>query len=106
MGEEFIKMISNFFESGILPKAVNTTWVTLIPKIEGANELKDFRPISMVGYIYKIIAKILAIRIKKVMPSLVGETQSTFIMERQILDGALIANEVVQWAKQRKRKNM
>lgn len=65
-------------------------------------ELKDFRPISMVGCIYKIIAKILAQRIKKVMPTLIGETQSVFVMERQILDGALVANELVSWAK----KNM
>lgn len=70
-------------------------WVALIPKIEGAVELKDYRPIGMVGCIYKIIAKILALRIKKVMPSLVGETQTAFVMERQILDGALIANEIV-----------
>lgn len=67
----------------------------MIPKVEGAAELKDFRPISMVGCIYKIIAKIMAIRLKKVMPSSIGETQSAFIMERQILDGALVANEVV-----------
>lgn len=58
----------------------------------------------MVGCIYKIIAKILALRIKKVMPSLVGETQSAFIAERQILDGALIANEVVHWVKKNKKE--
>lgn len=58
----------------------------------------------MVGCIYKIIAKILALRIKEVMPSLIGETQSAFIKERQILDGALIANEMVQWAKKNKKE--
>lgn len=103
VGEDFIKMIVDFFENGTLPKAVNTTWVTLIPKIGGAKELKDFRPISMVGCIYKIIAKILAIRIKNVMPLLIGETQSAFVKERQILDGALIANENVHWAKKSKK---
>lgn len=36
MGEEFIMMVQDFFEGGILPKAVNSTWVTLIPKVEGA----------------------------------------------------------------------
>lgn len=69
VGEDFIKMIVGFFEKWTLHKAMNTTWVTLIPKINGAMGLKDFRPISMVGCIYKIIAKILAIRIKNVMTS-------------------------------------
>lgn len=104
VGEEFITMVLEFFERGTLPKAVNTTWGTLIPKVEGATDLKDFRPISMVGCIYKIIAKIMATRLKRVMPFLVGETQSAFIMGRQILDGALIANEVVQWAKKNKKE--
>lgn len=69
VGEEFVNMITDFFENGELPKAVNTTWVALIPKLEGAVELKDFRPISIVGCIYKIIAKILAIGVKKMMPT-------------------------------------
>lgn len=86
VGDDFIKMVTDFFEGGVLPKAVNTTWVTLIPKIEGAVDVKDFRPLSTIGCIYKIIAKILALRLKKVVHSLVGETQSTFIMEREILD--------------------
>lgn len=99
VGEDFKKMIRDFFENGDLPKIVNTTWVTLIPKMHGACELKDYIPISMVGFIYKVVAKILALRIKKVMPFLVGETQSAFIKGKQILDNALIANEVVHWAK-------
>lgn len=92
VGEDFVNMITYFFSKGWLPKVVNTTWVPLIPKIEGAVELKDFRPISTVGCIYKIIAKILALRLKKMMPFLIRETQSAFVMERQILDGALINN--------------
>ena len=80
----------------------NLTWVTLIPKVDDTTEIKDFRPISMVGYFYKIMCKILANRIKPVMPSLVGEIQSTFVSRRQILIGALIANEVVWWLKRTK----
>ena len=78
------------------------TWVVLVPKVDNAMEIKDFRPISMVGCLYKIIAKILANRLKRVMPALVGETQSTFVSGRQILDGALISNEAVWWLKKAK----
>ena len=69
----------------------------MIPKIEGAIDIKDFRPISMIGSIYKIIAKILARTLAKVIPNLIRENQSAFVKNRQILDGALIANEVVWW---------
>lgn len=104
MGDDLISMITDFFEKGELPKVVNTIWVALIPKVEGAVELKDFRPISVVGCIYKVIAKIMALRLKRMIPFLIGETQSAFVMERQIMDGALIANEVVQWAMKKKEK--
>lgn len=55
------------------------TWVTLIPKFEGAMKIKDYRPISMVGCIYKVITKVLANRLRKVIGELVAETQTTFM---------------------------
>lgn len=60
IGHEICDLIFEFFDSGILPKEINQTWVALIPKLDGAVEIKDFRPISMIGSIYKIISKILA----------------------------------------------
>lgn len=77
-----------FLISSTLPRKLNITWATLIPKFEGAQEIKDYRPSSMVGCVYKMIAKVLANRLKIVMGQLVGETQSAFGQRRQILDGA------------------
>lgn len=73
-GENLTKSVLAFFESGILPKAINTTWVTLIPKLEGAAKVSKYRPISMVGSIYKVISKVMALRLRKVLLFLVGET--------------------------------
>lgn len=56
-----------------MEKSLNMTLVTLTPNFEGVNEMKEFRPISMVGCTYKVIAKILARRIRKVKGGLVGE---------------------------------
>ncbi|KAG6421848.1 hypothetical protein SASPL_118407 [Salvia splendens] len=67
-----------------------------------AFEVKNFRLISMIRTLYKIIAKISAKRLSMVLPDLIGETQTTFIKSRQILDRALIANEVVWWIKETK----
>ena len=101
--EDFCSYILRFFESGKLHASFNTTWVTLIPKKKGLLEVSDFRPISLVGSIYKVIAKVLSRRIKAVLPSLIGEAQTAFVSGRQVLDGALVANEVVQWLKKRKK---
>ena len=96
---KFAVFISKFFIFGRLLVEINQTWLALMPKIDNAVEVKDFRPISMVGCLYKLITKILAARLKTMMGELVGEAQLAFINGRQILDGALIANEVAWWLK-------
>ena len=52
-----INFVLHFFESGCFSEETNMTWVVLIPKFDGAEKLEQFRPISMVGSLYKIIAK-------------------------------------------------
>lgn len=58
--------------------------------------MKDFRPISLVSSLYKILAKVLANRLKEVVGETVSKNQSAFVKGRQILDGVLVANEVVE----------
>jgi len=106
VGEDFCAYILNFFATGTLHESFNTTWVTLIPKKKGLLEVTDFRLISLVGSLYKVIAKILSCRLKTVLPNLIGESQTTFVFGRQILDGALIANEVVHWLKVKKKQGV
>nr|GEX85411.1 putative RNA-directed DNA polymerase, eukaryota, reverse transcriptase zinc-binding domain protein [Tanacetum cinerariifolium] len=65
----------------------NSSFIALIPKTPGANMVKDFRPISLIGCMYKIIAKILMNRLIGVIGDIVNEVQSAFIADRKILDG-------------------
>lgn len=85
--------IRHFHEHQVFERSLNVAYVALIPEKTGAIELRDFRPISLIGGIYKIIAKLLAERLKRVINKLVDKQQMTFIKGKQIMDAALIANE-------------
>ena len=65
----------------------------MIPKKSDAIEVKDFWPISLIGGVYKTIAKVLANRLKEVTGNVISESQNAFVKNRQILDSCLIANE-------------
>ena len=85
------------------PKGLNSSFIALIPKIKDPQSFNDFRPISLIGCVYKIIAKLLANRLSKVMNHLIDERQTTFVKGRQLLHGVLISNEVVEEARRSKR---
>lgn len=100
--EDVYKMVEKFWATNLLPKGSNVAFVALIPKNDKPEGFNDFRPISMVGCSYKIVAKLLARRIQKVMNSLIGPHQSSFVAGRQILDGTLIAGEIIETCKRKR----
>ncbi|GKD03186.1 RNA-directed DNA polymerase, eukaryota [Tanacetum coccineum] len=103
---DVFEAVKHFFTHGDIPNGCNSSFISLIPKIPDANVVKDFRPISLIGSLYKIIAKILANRLVVVLGDIVNEVQSAFIADRQILDGPFILNEVLQWCKSKKNQSL
>ncbi|RVX13643.1 Transposon TX1 uncharacterized 149 kDa protein [Vitis vinifera] len=97
IGSEEAARLEEMFsmEEGKFVRNLNSTFLVLVPKKGGADDLRDYRPISLVGGLYKLLAKVLANRLKKVVSKVVSPTQNAFVEERQILDVALIANEAI-----------
>lgn len=96
---DFLKVLQEFSDTGHINRGVGSSFITLIPKNNDPVSLNEYRPITLIGVISKVISKVLANRIKKVMGSIIHETQSAFLAGRYILDGPLIINEILSWAK-------
>ncbi|RVW60908.1 Endonuclease MutS2 [Vitis vinifera] len=97
-------MFKDFYDHSSFLKSLNNTFLVLIPKKSGAEDLRDFRPISLLGGLYKLLSKVLANRLKKVVGKVVSTSQNAFVKGRQILDASLIANEVIDtWQKQKEK---
>ena len=94
--EEVMAIMNLFHDTGALPKGCNASFIALVPKVRDLVKLEQYRPISLVGAMYKIISKVLAGIIKNVISSIIDDRQSAFIKDRGILDSVLMATEVVE----------
>ena len=101
MKPDILRFLDEFYVNGIFLKGGNASFIALIPKVSDPQEISEYRPISLIGCIYKIISKLLAKRIQKMMPSIIDGRQSAFIEGRHLLHGVLIANEVVEEARRK-----
>ena len=93
--KDVMSFFREFHDHNKFVKSLNTIFLVLIPKKVGAEDLRDFRPISLVGSLYKWLAKVSANRLKKVVGRVVSKAQGAFMEGRQILDVVLIENEAI-----------
>ena len=80
--DDLMRFLHEFHRNGRLAKGINSTFIALIPKVDSPQWLNDFRPISLVGSLYKVLAKVLANRLRLVIGSVISGTQSAFIKGR------------------------
>ncbi|GKV16979.1 hypothetical protein SLEP1_g27539 [Rubroshorea leprosula] len=102
--DDVVRFLQEFQANGKLVRGLNASFIVLVPKVENPVRIEEYRPISLIGVIYKILAKLLANRLKKVLENVIGEQQMAFLKGRQLMDGVVIANEVIDEVKKKKKK--
>ena len=83
---DILAFFKDFHRQCVFEKSLNATFLCLIPKKTNAVNIKDFRPISLVGNLYKLLAKVLAHKFRGVLDKLISDSQNSFVGGRQILD--------------------
>ncbi|KAK6120349.1 hypothetical protein DH2020_045906 [Rehmannia glutinosa] len=81
----------------------NRTMITLLPKNKNPLTLKEYRPISLCNFCYKIVSRAIANRMRRVLPNIIDDFQSAFVPGRLISDNIIVGFECMHWIRSQKR---
>ncbi|XP_026420116.1 uncharacterized protein LOC113316107 [Papaver somniferum] len=93
--DDLLRAVIYCWNSGHIPNGVNSSLIVLIPKVRGANSLRNFRPIGLSNFFFKIFTKILATRLGSVLDNLVSEEHVAFMKGRNIHENISLASELI-----------
>jgi hypothetical protein len=106
IGEAIRQAVMEFLNHGHFDPAINVTNIVLIQKNQFVVSVHDYQTISLWNFLYKILAKVLANKLKLVLPSIISQHQSAFVPSKLISDNILVAYEALHtmatWMKRRK----
>ena len=99
IGDDVARAMLFCLQNGHFPPDLNHTYLTLIPKVKKPEQVTEFRPIALCNVLYKLVSKVLANRLKKILPLIISETQSAFQSDKAISDNILVAFETLHHMK-------
>ena len=101
VGDEVCSAVLDCLNNCKIPEEINHTNITLIPKEKSPENITDFifKPISLCNVVYKLVSKVLANRLKVVLPTVVSENQSAFQAGKVIIENVLMAFETLHYMK-------
>lgn len=103
VGSDIRLMVLDFLNGGIFYHVLNSTYIVLIPKSSNAGSVAEYRPISLCYVVYKLIAKVMANRLKVVLPNIISQQQSAFVPGCLISDNIIVAYEALHMMNTRMR---
>lgn len=106
IGAELSEVVEESRRKGEIYPPFNSTFIALIPKKEEPKSFEDFRPISLCNSIYKIIAKVIVVRLKPILSKCISNEQFGFLDDRQIHEAIGVAQETIHSVKQMNRKGV
>ena len=74
VGSSVVNCVLQTLRTGVMPDGLNETFICLIPKVDCPQKITEFRPISLCNVVYKIVSKVLANRLKKILPKVISES--------------------------------
>ena len=82
IGDDVARAVLYYLQNGYFPPDLNHNYLTLIPKVKKPEQVTELQPIALCNVLYKLVLKVLANRLKKILPLIISETQSTFQLDK------------------------
>jgi len=98
MGEDFLGVLNESIAEGSLPLICGRAVITLLPKKGDLQEIKNWRPVSLLCSDFKVFSKALANRLREVMGQVIHPDQTYCVPTRSILDNIFLVRDIMEVA--------